>query len=61
MLNLLFNKLKEITNMLSSSINQNFDAVQNNSIIKKMREYFIKLKPKIKQIISKSLPNSHSI
>ena len=47
--------------MLSSSINQNFDAVQNNSIIKKMREYFIKLKPKIKQIISKSLPNSHSI
>ena len=43
--------------MLSSSINQNFDAVQNNSIIKKMREYFIKLKPKIKQIISKSLPN----
>ena len=57
MLNLLFDKLKQITNMLSFSINQKFGAVKNNSIIKKIREYFIKPKPKIKQIISKSLPN----
>ena len=57
MLNLLFDKLKQITNMLTSSINQKFGAVKNNSIIKKVREFFIKLKPKIKQIISKSLPN----
>ena len=57
MLNLLFDKLKQITNMLSSSINQKLGPIKNNSIIKKIREYFIKLKPKIKQIISKSLPN----
>ena len=57
MLNLLFDKLKQITNMLSFSINQKFGTVKNNSVIKKIREYFIKLKPKIKQIISKSLPN----
>ena len=42
--------------MLSSSINQKLGPIKNNSIIKKIREYFIKLKPKIKQIISKSLP-----
>ena len=57
MLNLLFDKLKQITNMLCSSINQKFGAVKNNSIIKNIREYFIKLKPKIKQIISKSWSN----
>ena len=43
--------------MLSSSINQKLGAVKNNSIIKKIREYFIKLKLKIKQIISKRLSN----
>ena len=37
MLNLLFDKLKQITNMLSSSINQKFGAVKNNSTIKKVR------------------------
>ena len=57
MLNLLFDKLKQITSMLSSSINQKLGPIKNNSLIKKIREYFIKLKPKIKQIISKSLPN----
>ena len=57
MLNVLFDKLKQITNILSSSINQKLSAVKNNAIIKKIREYFIKLKPKIKQIITKSLPN----
>ena len=37
MLNLLFDKLKQIINMLSSSINQKLGSVKNNSIIKKIR------------------------
>ena len=57
MLNLLIDKVKQITKMLGSSINQKLGAVKNNSTIKKIREYLIKLKAKIKQIISKSLPN----
>ena len=41
--------------MLSCSINQKLGAVKNNPIIKEIREYFIKLKSKIKHITS--LPN----
>ena len=41
MLNLLFDKLKQITNMLSSSINQKLYTVKDNSIIKKIREYLL--------------------
>ena len=53
MLNLLCDKLKQITNMLSASMNQNISL----GTVKKIKEYFNKLKPKIKQIFSKSLPN----
>ena len=41
--------------MLSCSTTQKLGAVKNNPIIKEIREYFIKLKPKIKHITS--LPN----
>ena len=37
MLNLLIDKVKQITNMLGSSINQKLGAVKNNSTIKKIR------------------------
>ena len=39
--------------MLSASMNQNISL----GTVKKIKEYFNKLKPKIKQIFSKSLPN----
>ena len=43
--------------MLSSSTNQKFGIIKNDLIIKRIREYFFKLKSKIKRIISKGLPN----
>ena len=43
--------------MLSSCTNQKFGTIKNDLIIKRIREYFMKLKPKKPRIISKSLPN----